>query len=132
MVGDAQIICSYGPRANKYEHFPMRGTKEKNPRRRRLIKKKRLSRDRLMHSTGRVGKAPELEEVSGLLDKSKQDIIGEVTKVMTEKSTAIMNAEEAEKPVSNEMQEIGTSDINADGSIKLSAGKKRHVLVLAG
>ena len=20
--GDAQIVCSYGPRANKYEHFP--------------------------------------------------------------------------------------------------------------
>ena len=23
VVGDAQIICSYGPRTNKYEHFPM-------------------------------------------------------------------------------------------------------------
>ncbi len=34
--------------------------------------------------------------------------------------------------VSNEMHKIGTTDINADGFIKLSAGKKRHVLVLAG
>ena len=34
--------------------------------------------------------------------------------------------------VSNEMQAIGTSDMNADGFIKLTAGKKRHVLVLAG
>jgi len=32
--------------------------------------------------------------------------------------------------VNNEMQEIGTNDLNADGFIKLSAGKKRHVLVL--
>ncbi|MDG2032940.1 MAG: tyrosine--tRNA ligase [Rhodospirillales bacterium] len=37
-----------------------------------------------------------------------------------------------DSPVSNEMQEIGTSDINTDGFIKLSAGKKRHVLVFAG
>ena len=32
--------------------------------------------------------------------------------------------------VSNEMQKIGTSDMNAEGFIKLTAGKKRHVLVL--
>ena len=32
--------------------------------------------------------------------------------------------------VRGEMQEIGTSDVNSDGFIKLSAGKKRHVLVL--
>ena len=34
--------------------------------------------------------------------------------------------------VSNEMQKIGTADINAEGLIKLTAGKKRHVLVLPG
>ncbi len=34
--------------------------------------------------------------------------------------------------VSNEMQKIGASDVNAEGYIKLTAGKKRHVLVLAG
>ena len=32
--------------------------------------------------------------------------------------------------VLNEMQKIGTSDMNAEGFIKLTAGKKRHVLVL--
>ncbi len=32
--------------------------------------------------------------------------------------------------VTNEMQEIRTSDMNNDGSIKLSAGKKRHVIVV--
>ena len=32
--------------------------------------------------------------------------------------------------VANEMQEIRTSDMNNDGSIKLSAGKKRHVIVV--
>ncbi len=32
--------------------------------------------------------------------------------------------------VASEMQEIGTGDVNADGFIKLSAGKKRHVLIL--
>ena len=32
VVGDAQIVCSYGPRANKYERFPMRGTTEKKPK----------------------------------------------------------------------------------------------------
>ena len=37
-----------------------------------------------------------------------------------------------DKAVLNEMQEIGMSDINIDGFIKLSAGKKRHVLVLVG
>ena len=34
--------------------------------------------------------------------------------------------------VSNEMQKIGASDMNAEGFIKLTAGKKRHVLVLPG
>ena len=37
-----------------------------------------------------------------------------------------------DKAVLNEMQETGMSDINIDGFIKLSAGKKRHVLVLVG
>jgi tyrosyl-tRNA synthetase len=34
-----------------------------------------------------------------------------------------------DRPIDNEMQSIGPGDLNADGVIKLSAGKKRHALV---
>jgi tyrosyl-tRNA synthetase len=34
-----------------------------------------------------------------------------------------------DQPVPSELHKIGTSDLNADGTIKLSAGRKRHVLV---
>jgi tyrosyl-tRNA synthetase len=34
-----------------------------------------------------------------------------------------------DQPIANEMQSVGPGDVNADGVIKLSAGKKRHALV---
>ena len=57
VVGDAQIICSYGPRANKYEHFPIYRC-ETAKKTRRL--KKRLSRDVL----DRTGKPRDCKQIS--------------------------------------------------------------------
>ena len=34
-----------------------------------------------------------------------------------------------DQPVDSETREIGAGDLNADGVVKLSAGKKRHALI---
>ena len=34
-----------------------------------------------------------------------------------------------DKPVSDDRQMVGTADVTADGVIKLSLGKKKHMLV---
>ena len=34
-----------------------------------------------------------------------------------------------DRPVDSESREIGAGDLNADGVVKLSAGKKRHALI---
>jgi tyrosyl-tRNA synthetase len=36
-----------------------------------------------------------------------------------------------DKPIANEMATVGEGDLDADGTLKLSAGRKRHVLVRA-
>jgi tyrosyl-tRNA synthetase len=41
-------------------------------------------------------------------------------------------AEANDKAVSDEKQFFGLSDINDEGVIKLSAGRKRHALISAG
>jgi tyrosyl-tRNA synthetase len=37
-----------------------------------------------------------------------------------------------DKVIGDENQTIGSGDLSADGTLKLSAGKKRHVLIKAG